>query len=148
VSTCKHWKAHVGTCVQEKCRWLHPKFGITVSYFWSGNPANLLIFLVFQLLHWISKFFSLHFYCLPGFYWHCQIYRLLLSVNNINVNSLVMQVVFPFFIFGCVLLYCIILEFPSQKVYTEHKWLFDKTVRPFHIFWVCIDMFRHPWVPL
>jgi len=40
VSTCKHWKARVGTCEQEKCRWLHPKFGIIVSYFWSLlNPC-------------------------------------------------------------------------------------------------------------
>jgi len=36
VSTCKHWKARIGTCVKEKHRWLHPKFDICVPYFWSG----------------------------------------------------------------------------------------------------------------
>jgi len=34
VSTCKHWKARVSACLS---RWLHPNYGIRVSYFWSGN---------------------------------------------------------------------------------------------------------------
>jgi len=29
----KQWKARVGTCEQEKRRWLHPKIGIRVPYF-------------------------------------------------------------------------------------------------------------------
>jgi len=31
VSSCKHWKAHVGTCVQEKRRWLHPNHMISIQ---------------------------------------------------------------------------------------------------------------------
>jgi len=42
VRTRKHWKAHVDTSVQEKWRWLHPKFGICVSYFHSVSQRILI----------------------------------------------------------------------------------------------------------
>jgi len=33
---CKHSKAIVNTGKTKKCSWLHPNYGIHVSYFWSG----------------------------------------------------------------------------------------------------------------
>jgi len=36
VSTCIYSKAHVNTGKMKKRRWLHPNYGIRVSYFWSG----------------------------------------------------------------------------------------------------------------
>jgi len=42
VGTCRHWKASVGTCVQEKSKCVHPKMGVLCALFLVGKLSRLV----------------------------------------------------------------------------------------------------------